>query len=175
MKKLPGDRFLRFLKYGILAGFVIILPMTVLDLAGQGQPWFCEYICPSGTLFAGIPLVASTPVLQSALGFLFSWKLTILIVLLLLSILVYRPFCKYLCPLGAIYGFFNPVALYRFRIEEDQCTKCGLCRKACGMDIPVYQKPNSFECIRCGDCRKACPHHAITIVNLKRSKENHDS
>ena len=98
LRKLPGDRWLRFLKYVILVGFVIVLPLTVLDIVGQGQPWFCKYICPSGTLFAGIPLVASTPALQSALGWLFNWKVAVLVVLLLLSVVVYRPFCRYLCP-----------------------------------------------------------------------------
>ena len=45
-KKLPGDKYLRWLKYLILVGFVILLPLTVLDVVGQGQPWFCKYICP---------------------------------------------------------------------------------------------------------------------------------
>ena len=44
LRRLPGDRFLKYLKYVILAGFVIILPLTVLDIVGQGQPWFCKYI-----------------------------------------------------------------------------------------------------------------------------------
>ena len=70
-------------------------------------------------------------------------------------------FCKYLCPLGAIYGLFNPIALYRYRVQESACVHCGSCRQACGMDIPVWEKPNSIECIRCGKCRAACPTGAI--------------
>ena len=65
LRRLPGDRWLKYLKYVILAGFVIVLPLTVLDIVGQGQPWFCKYICPSGTLFAGIPLIASNPAAAS--------------------------------------------------------------------------------------------------------------
>lgn len=165
LRRLPGDRVLKWLKYFILVGFVIVLPLTILDIVGQGQPWFCEYICPSGTLFAGIPLIASNPPLRAALGWLFTWKAAILVVLLVLSVIVYRPFCRYLCPLGAIYGLFNPIALYRFHIDEDKCTKCGACQHACKLDIPVWQKPNSAECIRCGDCRRACPHSAIRTEN----------
>ena len=165
LRRLPGDRVLKWLTYFILVGFVIVLPLTILDIVGQGQPWFCEYICPSGTLFAGIPLIASNPPLRTALGWLFTWKAAILVVLLVLSVIVYRPFCRYLCPLGAIYGLFNPIALYRFRIDEDKCTKCGACQHACKLDIPVWQKPNSTECIRCGDCRRACPHSAIRTEN----------
>lgn len=165
LRRLPGDRVLKYLKYVILVGFVIVLPLTVLDIVGQGQPWFCKYICPSGTLFAGIPLIASNPPLRAALGWLFTWKAAILVALLLLSIVVYRPFCRYLCPLGAIYGLFNPVALYRFRIDAEKCTQCGACQHACKLDISVWQTPNSPECIRCGDCRRACPHGAICTVN----------
>ena len=172
LRRLPGDRFLKYLKYVILAGFVIILPLTVLDIVGQGQPWFCKYICPSGTLFAGIPLVASSPPLQQALGWLFTWKVGILAVLLLLSVAVYRPFCRYLCPLGAVYGLFNPIAFYRFRVDGQKCTGCAVCQKACPMDIPVYKAPNSPECIRCGVCRKSCPHGAICpTLSKNRVKE----
>ena len=165
LRRLPGDRVLKWLTYFILVGFVIVLPLTILDIVGQGQPWFCEYICPSGTLFAGIPLIASNPPLRAALGWLFTWKAAILVVLLVLSVIVYRPFCRYLCPLGAIYGLFNPIALYRFHIDEDKCTKCGACQHACKLDIPVWQKPNSTECIRCDDCRRACPYGAIRTEN----------
>ena len=160
-KTLPGHRFLKWLKYAILLGFVIILPLTILDIVGQGQPWFCKYICPSGTLFAGIPMIASHPELRSALGWLFTWKFAILIVLLILSFFVYRPFCQYLCPLGAVYGLFNPVALVKLRIDEEACTKCQACRRACPLDIDVWKNPNSPVCIRCGRCKDACPHGAI--------------
>lgn len=161
LRRLPGERALRYLKYAVLVGFVIVLPLVVLDIVGQGQPWFCKYICPSGTLFAGIPLIASNPPLRAALGWLFTWKAAILLALVLLSIVLWRPFCRYLCPLGVIYGLFNPVAVYRFRIDEDRCTDCGACKAACKLDIDVRRTPNSAECVRCGACRRACPHGAI--------------
>ena len=167
LRRLPGERALRCLKYAVLVGFVVILPLTVLDIVGQGQPWFCKYICPSGTLFAGIPLIAANPPLRAALGWLFTWKAAILIVLVLLSIVLWRPFCRYLCPLGAIYGLFNPVAVYRFRIDTDKCTACGACQRACKLDIAVYRTPNSPECVRCGDCRRSCPHGAICTANTR--------
>lgn len=171
LRKLPGDRWLRYLKYVILALFVIVLPLTVLDIVGQGQPWFCKYICPSGTLFGGVPLISANPLLRGALGWLFTWKMGILVVLVLLSILVYRPFCRYICPLGAIYGFFNGIALYRYSIDEHKCTHCGACQKVCKLDIPVDKTPNSAECIRCGDCKKACPHGAIRTAGQKATVE----
>lgn len=67
--KLP--RPFRYLKYVILIGFVIIAPIAFTEF-GTGAPVFCEWICPAGTLEAGIPLLATQPMLQSLIGFLFS-------------------------------------------------------------------------------------------------------
>ncbi|MEG2731898.1 MAG: 4Fe-4S binding protein [Clostridium sp.] len=170
-KNMPGHRYLKYLKYVILVVFVIVLPITVVGITGMGQPWFCKYICPSGTLMGGIPLIILDSTLRSAVGFLFTWKVFLLIVTIVLSMKYYRPFCKYICPLGAIYGIFNPIALYRFRVDENQCIGCKACQKACGMDIPVWEKPNSAECIRCGDCKAVCPTGAIsTSIGLCRKE-----
>ncbi|PKM84792.1 MAG: 4Fe-4S ferredoxin [Firmicutes bacterium HGW-Firmicutes-11] len=156
-----GDRYLRLIKYALLLVFVILFPLFVLDIAGQGEQGFCKWICPSGTIMAGWPLVAANDGIRNAIGFLFAWKNLILIALLLISIVIYRPFCRYLCPLGAIYGWFNPVALYRFHIDEASCDKCGICQNACKLNIPVFEKPNSPDCIRCNDCIHACPNGSI--------------
>ena len=99
--------------------------------------------------------------LRTALGKLFSWKVFLLVLTVVLSMKYYRPFCKYVCPLGAIYGLFNPISLYRFRIEEKTCIHCGACQKVCKMDIRVWKTPNSPECIRCGDCKSVCPTGSI--------------
>lgn len=176
-KNLPGHRGLVWQKYGILAVFVLLLPLTAVDIIGQGSPWFCQYICPAGTLEAGIPLVAANEVLKRAVGFLFTWKILILAAVVLLSVWIYRPFCKYLCPLGAVYSVFNPIALYRYQVDDKSCTGCRKCRKTCGMDIRVWETPNSPECIRCGDCLKACPEgaiHKIHISGRKNGERNPD-
>ncbi len=159
--RLPGDKILRFVKYGILIGFVILFPLFVVDIAGQGQAGFCKWICPSGTFMAGWPLYLTSELIRDATGLLFAWKSLILAVLLILSIFVFRPFCSYLCPLGAFYGLFNPIAFYRMQIDEKLCIKCGTCKSVCKFSIPVYDVPNSKECIRCGECVKACPVGAI--------------
>lgn len=169
-KNLPGHKYLVWLKYVILVVFVVILPLTVTDIIGQGSPWFCKYICPSGTLFGGIPLLISNSALRNAAGLLFNWKVLLLVLVVLGAIVINRPFCKYVCPLGAVYGLFNPIAFYRFEVDEQKCTSCGKCQKVCGMDVRVWEEPNSRECIRCGDCIKACPHGAICSSMQKRRK-----
>lgn len=161
IKKVPFDRQLRFLKYIILVVFVIAMPLLVVGKSGYGSPWFCKLICPSGTLLGGIPLVAKNPGLQRTIGFLFGWKISILLFIVVLSTLLYRPFCKYFCPLGAIYGIFNRFSLYHYEIDATKCTKCGLCEKSCQMGVHVCENPNSAECIRCGACKEVCPKGAI--------------
>lgn len=161
-KNLPGHRFLIYLKYLVLALLVVILPMTVRDGFGLGRPWFCALLCPSGTLFGGVPLLLKNPGLRASLGGLFALKLGLLIGFLLLSALTCRPFCKYVCPLGAFYSCFNRVSISRMQINEEKCAQCGLCRDVCGMDVDVRRSPNHAECIRCGACKAACPYGAIT-------------
>lgn len=163
VRKLKGEKFLRGIRFLILAVFVIILPMFIIDITGLGKPWFCKYICPVGTLEGGIPLVLMNESLRSAIGFLFKWKVAILIAILLFSIIIYRPFCRYICPLGAIYGIFNKISFVRYRVDKSKCTKCGLCQKKCELNIKVYENPNSMDCIRCGKCIESCPVKAIKM------------
>ncbi len=162
IKNLPGHKYLKNLRYVILVVFPILLVSLVTDKTGTGSPWFCEWLCPSGMLLGGIPLITVNAGLREAIGGRFVWKLLILVAIILASIKSYRPFCKYLCPLGAIYGFFNPISSYRLVVDTDKCVSCGKCQKACGMDIKTYENPNSMDCIRCGSCISACPEGAIS-------------
>lgn len=170
IRQLPFDKPLRYLKYVILVVFVIGMPLLLVNQSGYGSPWFCKLICPSGTLLGGIPLVSKNPGLQRTIGFLFGWKVSILILILVLSILIYRPFCKYLCPLGAIYGIFNRFSLYHYEIDASKCTHCGLCQKTCQMGVNICETPNSAECIRCGKCKDVCPKHAISSCMIKKEE-----
>ena len=162
LKNLPGHSVLKYLKYFLLTVFVILLPFAVRNFIGYGQPWFCKYICPSGTL-SGWLLMLGDSGLAAAAGFLFSWKSFLLVAIILLSILSYRPFCKYICPLGALYGLFHPIAFYKISVNHQKCTGCGACHRECPMDIPVNKTPKSPECIRCGRCTKICPHGALSM------------
>jgi ferredoxin-type protein NapH len=156
-----GDKLLRKLKYVILLVFVILLPMFLVDVLGQGLPYFCKFICPAGTLEGGILLVLFNESMRGALGWLYAWKSVLLAVTILLSVVIYRPFCKYICPLGAVYSVFNPIAVFRYRIDKEKCTGCGACARVCKMQVDPAKNVNHAECIRCGACKDACPVKVI--------------
>ena len=157
------DRPARLLKYGVLVLFVLALPAFAVDAFGLGAPWFCKWICPAGTLEGGVPLVISNQSLRMNLGFTFWWKMGLLALTLLASIVIYRPFCKYICPLGAFYALFNRWSLTRMRLDEESCITCGKCVRSCPMQVDVLKNINGAECIRCGKCATVCPAGAIEL------------
>lgn len=156
-----GDKLLRKLKYVIFIVFVILLPLFVVDIMGQGAPYFCKLICPVGTLEGGIPLVLLNETMRNAIGWLYAWKCTLLILTIVLSIIIYRPFCKYICPLGALYSIFNPISIFRYGVDKEKCIHCGKCEKSCQMQVNPVENANHPECIRCGRCKKVCPVDAV--------------
>jgi polyferredoxin len=171
LHKIPGKKIrvpakvnnrLKWLKYAVLLLAVIILPIVLTNQFGVSTPFFCKYICPAGTLQGGVPLLLLNEPLRSAAGFLFSWKMGILVVVIVASVLIFRPFCRYLCPLGALYSLFNPISFYRHKVDESKCTRCGKCAKVCEMDVDASQSPNALECIRCRKCIKSCPTKSLT-------------
>ncbi len=174
------DEPLRYIKYLMLLFPVMILPVVLVNQFGIGSPYFCTWICPVGSLQGGIPLVSQNESLQQAVGFLFNWKMTLLGIIIIGSVLLYRPFCKYICPLGAFYALFNGVSFYKMEVDSDSCTRCGKCEKVCHMQINPIKKIkkvdalegkkaqcgkvqiSSAECVRCGDCKRSCPVGSIT-------------
>jgi ferredoxin-type protein NapH len=161
LRKKRAFGVLKYGKYAVLVLFVLLLPTVFLIQDGITVPAFCKFICPAGTLEAGVPLVALNQPLQQAIGWLFSWKMLLLIAAIVLSVFIYRPFCRFVCPLGAIYALFNKISVFGIRPEPHKCTHCGVCARACKADIDPSVTPNDAECVRCGDCVKACPTGAL--------------
>ena len=165
IKNFRGDKLLRKLKYIVLLVMVLVLPVCI-----RLTPTFCKYLCPSGTL-SGILLALGDPALFSLFGARFAWKLGVLLALSVLSVAIYRPFCRYLCPLGAIYAPFNKISLLRLRLDHAACVGCGKCAEACGMCVNPAAQPDHTECIRCGKCIEACPVNALRFSSALQKEK----
>lgn len=163
-----------------------LLPILAVNDVGMSDPFFCKYLCPQGVLEGAIPLSLTNSGIRAALGNLFAWKFSILLAVIVLSVLFYRPFCKWLCPLGAFYALLNKLSLFQMKVDKAKCISCGECARACKMDVDVTKTPNHAECIRCGMCVRACPTGAVRfrygfgngkdkLIAAKAPQENNDN
>ncbi len=156
------DQVLRWMKYVFLVVFVLLLPAFLKVNGGLSSvPYFCKLVCPVGILEGAIPLAILDEGVRGMLGALFQWKFFLLIVIVVLSTTIHRPFCKYVCPLGAFYGLFQKVSFLQLKVEKEKCVGCGACSRQCKMNVDVMHDPNSAECIRCGACTGVCPTGAL--------------
>lgn len=162
IKKGRVTRLLSYLKYILLIALVIIIPMWYGIKHGAPLPAFCKYICPAGTLEGAVGLLSnprnSTSFYQ--LKALFTSKFVIMTAVGLLCVFCCRPFCRFLCPLGAIYGLFNRFALTGVKVNRNRCNGCGACVRICQMDV---RSVGDHECISCGKCMNVCAQGAISL------------
>ena len=162
---------LKLVKYFMLFVVVFLMGVFLTDQFKLAPPYFCKYVCPQGILEGGIPLSLFNEGIRNTLGKLFLLKGSFLVLVVILSIFTFRPFCKWICPLGAFYAFFNKISFFQYKVDQDACIHCGKCRKACGMEVDMSKNQTALECIRCGECVKVCPTDAIS-TSLDRLKEN---
>ncbi|MBP3876436.1 MAG: redoxin family protein [Lachnospiraceae bacterium] len=162
IRKNAFTRVLSYLKYVILVIFVIAFPLWYGLKYEVPLPGFCKYICPAGTFEGAIGMLGSpnNTDLFSQLGILFTRKFTIMLVIGLACVFCYRSFCRFICPLGAIYGLFNRFALAGVKVDPIRCNHCGNCVRNCGMDV---RRVGDHECISCGKCMESCAQGAISI------------
>jgi ferredoxin-type protein NapH len=161
LPKLAMPDVLGNLKFVVLFMLVFILPLAAHDAAtGVGHSWFCKLICIGGTLGASIPHVVIDWGWYKV-GWNFILKVGILVTFLALFLLIKRPFCRMMCPLGALWSVFNRFSFYKLAVDQNRCIKCNACQKKCPCDVKPYETPNSEECVRCLDCLKVCPVGAL--------------
>lgn len=146
------------------AKYVVLFGVAVAIVFITAEPWFCK-ICPDGSLIAGIPLVLANPGgdLRALVGWHFYMKIAIFIGVVIACVAIKRLFCRVLCPIGAIYSFFNKASILRISVEEKSCVDCETCRSICPMGVNIKNSPNSIDCIRCLDCVAKCPGRAVKV------------
>ena len=172
LKKGKLTRALSWVKYALLAALVLAVPLYYA-FRRTPLPAFCKYICPAGTLEGalGLLLHPANGEKLGLLGPLFTNKFILLVLILTACVFLYRAFCRFLCPLGAIYGLMSRLALLGVKLDKAACTDCGVCRAVCPMDI---RHVGDRECISCGKCVAACPERAISFRAGKATVGNRE-
>jgi len=162
-------RFLRYIKYFVLAVSVVLLPVVANEFFGWGQPWFCKYICPSSTILGALPLLLANDFLRGLVGVQFILKVILAVGILSTAVFIYRIFCRVLCPLGAIYALFNKFSILHMVCDREKCLSCGSCSRECQIMLTPALQPNAPECVRCGKCVNACQNKALACkINSRK-------
>jgi len=161
LNKIPSVKFelprpFVYLKYFILVFGVFLLPYLFKE------HYFCM-VCPVGTVEAGVYWVAVSSMIANMAGAFFLFKLAFGSMFIYGSIFIKRPFCRYVCPLGALFSIFNKFSVVDFKVEEKDCIECNLCKKSCPVDYPIYEDPNSPACLRCLNCVRVCPAVKVNV------------
>lgn len=166
LKKGPVTRILSYLKYVILVFFVFIVPIAYA-FRDTPMPAFCKYICPAGTIEGGLTLLSNKVNASyfAMLGPIFTWKFLVMVSIVVACVFIFRMFCRFICPLGALYGLFNKISIFGIKVDNSKCINCNLCVNHCKMDVLHV---GDQECISCGECIPVCPTNAIQWKGLFR-------
>jgi polyferredoxin len=141
------DRYLRFLKYGVLAWAVIGAAVYGFMVFRDYDPWaalwnLLELSLTVGTIVLAIVLVA--------------------------SLFVERPWCRYACPLGAATGLVGKLSPFYLKRDASACTSCAICTKACPVGLPVHTATTikHADCMSCLECVGECPREGALELKL---------
>ena len=170
--KVPTPRFdlpkiAGHLRYVMLTGTVLAIPYFF----GEGHPLFVCRICPAGALEAAVPNMIGQVIAGNEVVWPNAAKLTILALFLIAIFFMRRPWCRLLCPLGAIFTLFNRFSAFFLRFDTEECTHCERCHKLCKFGIEPEKAPNDLRCVRCLECTRCSPE----ALSLGSIFENTDS
>jgi len=96
----------------------------------------------------------------------------LVIILLVSSVLIYRPFCRAFCPVGLVLGWISYIPGSAKLAKDDSCVNCKSCSNACNYNAMTYENKkcdlNHEECIMCGDCMDSCKFSSIEITGIAK-------
>ena len=146
---------LRYVKYLVLFAFAGLAWKTLSLAIRPFDPWVAYHHIGSDELFTEY-LVGTVILGLTLIGSLF----------------MDRPFCRYLCPMGAFLAFPSKIGLTRIKRHDDVCTSCGLCDSSCpaALSVSTVEEVKSVECISCGECVNACPEEGALEYSLLSKK-----
>lgn len=150
-RPLRGGKVLTVVRVAIL---VVFAAMVLVGFAALIEPYgiFGRFFS-TGIMQFGEP--ATTVV---------AWSIGLFALIVLTAAFLPRAWCNAICPVGTFLGFFSRFALFRIRINESKCKRCGLCVKSCEKGALSVREDRSIavdhsRCVMCGDCK--CGHGAL--------------
>ena len=162
--RLPG--WTGYLRYAVLVGLVLAVP----HFFGKDHPlYFCR-LCPAGALEAALPGVVRAAWVGGETVWPNAAKIAVTAVVVAALFVTWRPWCRVLCPLGALYSLANRVSLLALRLDRAEFAACRQCRKACRAGIDPMVSPNDSRCVRCLDCTGHCSALEVGTVFGKRRR-----
>ena len=161
--KIPTPKFklpswAGYFRYAVLIGLVLLIPYFF----GEEHPLFICTVCPAGALEAAVPNMIDQATAGEEVTIPNTIKIIVTISFLVGMLFIHRPWCRILCPLGAIFGLFNRFSAVYLKVKPSECNTCRVCHKYCGFDAQPDQDPNSDNCVRCLDCTQ-CPTSALAL------------
>jgi len=154
-----ADRWMKGIKYVVLAVLVVAVWNFNITIFSTVSPW---------DAFGMLITVGKVPdfsyvIANLTVGFI------ILAAILIASVFIERFFCRYLCPMGAIFAITSKLKVAKIKKPTAQCGKCRICTNNCAMGIPLYKMDvvNSGECINCMKCVSVCPRSNISFTVAK--------
>jgi len=150
-----ADKWLKLLKYSVLA--FVAIGVWCFSVTGDTvwSPWtvFGIYSSLSG---------------WSSLKYFLTLGGALLLLIIIGSLFIERFFCRYLCPLGALFSLVSRFRIYSLNRKPEKCGNCKLCTAKCSMGIPLYKydEVRSGECINCMKCISVCPNENISAETL---------
>lgn len=165
LPKFELPRWAGYFRYVALVGLVILVPY----LWGEASSLFFCRLCPAGAMEGAIPNTVRVARAGGGLILPNPAKLTILIVFLVAMLFTVRPWCRLVCPLGAIFAVFNRVSVVVLRFKTDDCRVCGQCAKMCSYGVLPTPNVNNGSCIRCLECSKCSALGIGTVFGRSRA------
>ncbi|MGL4393372.1 MAG: 4Fe-4S binding protein, partial [Fusobacteriaceae bacterium] len=154
------DKYLSYIKYFVLALVIFFTWKTATLVIDPYDPFSTLSHLPDG--------------LETVL-ISFFWGFIILVAMILVSFFYERLFCKYICPLGALYAIIGKFSFFKIKRNKNSCINCDKCTKICPSHIEVSKldEVKSVECYSCMKCVEVCPTKLnsldVTLSNKKSS------
>jgi polyferredoxin len=139
------DKYLRIIKYGVLVWAVTGAAIYGVMVFRDYDPWSA---------------------LINIAEFTFTPGIIVLALILIGSLFVERPWCRYACPLGAVSGLLGKLSPVYLKRDANSCTTCKICSKACPMGLQVHTATTitNLDCVSCLECVGECPREGAMQV-----------